>query len=252
MFSDIKSPKLLLVSSNDSKEWKITQFQSNSNLPKNATVSIPSNQRNFEWVWLNKIISNDKLPYNDVFFKNCKWYKHLFFSLIGFVVPEGISDEEICRVADEIYQRLYQVPVQILVKQHAERPSDIYIRCVEKSKSGDAQNEMAKQGYKNGPVEMVELGLRDTEEVIFKANGNIKYLSRVTQMSFFLNIDSAYLSFQIDVLNKEAQSSSRTYQGILAYNVGDTPQTQPRSGSFAIHLPKVRLNSKNYNFLWEP
>lgn len=216
-FEDIKSPKLLLVSSNDSKEWKITQFQSNSNLPKNATVSIPSNQRNFD--------------------------------LIGFVVPEGISDEEICRVADEIYQRLYQVPVQILVKQHAERPSDIYIRCVEKSKSGDAQNEMAKQGYKNGPVEMVELGLRDTEEVIFKANGNIKYLSRVTQMSFFLNIDSAYLSFQIDVLNKEAQSSSRTYQGILAYNVGDTPQTQPRSGSFAIHLPKVRLNSKNYNFL---
>lgn len=159
------------------------------------------------------------------------------------MVPKGISDEEICRVANEIYQRIYQTPVRLIVKQHAERPSDICIRCVEKSKSGDAQKEMANQGYKDGPVEMVELGLRDTEEVIFNANGNIKYLSGATQISFFLNIDSAYLSFQIDVVNKEAQSLSRTYQGNLAYNVGDTPQSPPRSGSFLIHLPKVLLAS---------
>ncbi|XP_065934502.1 uncharacterized protein [Magallana gigas] len=205
-FEDFKSPKLQLVSSNDSKEWTIIKFQSNSNLPNNATVSIPSNLRNFD--------------------------------LIGIVVSEGISDEDICRVVNEIYQRIYQVPVRLIVKQHVDRQSDIFIRCVEKSKSRDAQREMANQGYKDGPEEMVELGLCDTEEVIFSANANIKYLSGVTQMSFFLNIDSAHLSFQIDVLNKEAQSSSRTYQGNLAYNVGDTKQTPPRSGSILIHLPK--------------
>lgn len=160
------------------------------------------------------------------------------------MVPKGISDEEICRVANEIYQRIYQVPVRLIVKQHMERPSDLYIRCVEKSKSGDAQKEMANQGYKDGPEEMVELGLCDTEEVIFNANGNIKYVSGATQMSFFLNIDTAQLCVQIDVVNKKAQFSSRTYQGNLAYNVGDTPQSPPRSGSFLIHIPKVRLTSK--------
>nr|XP_034337738.1 uncharacterized protein LOC117692796 [Crassostrea gigas] len=205
-FEDVKSSKLQLVSSNDSKEWKLMKFRSSSNLPNNTTVSIPSNQRNFD--------------------------------LIGFVVPKGISDEEVCRVANEIYQRIYQVPVRLIVKQHVERPSDLYIRCVEKSKSGHAQREMANQGYKDGPEEMVELGLCDTEEVIFNANGNIKYLSGATQMSFFLNIDSAHLCVQIDAVNKKAQFSSRTYQGNLAYNVGDTPQSPPRSGSFLIHLPK--------------
>nr|XP_034337732.1 uncharacterized protein LOC117692795 isoform X1 [Crassostrea gigas] len=205
-FEDIKSSKLQLVSSNDSKEWKLIKIRSNSNLPINTTICIPSKHRNFD--------------------------------LIGLVVPKSISDEEICQVANEIYQRLYQVPVRLIVKQHTERPSDLYIRCVEKSKSQDTQKEMENQGYKDGPEEMVELGLCDTEEVIFNASGNIKYLSGATQMSFFLNIDSAHLSFQIDVLNTEAQSLSRTYQGNLAYNVGDTPQSPPRSGSFLIHLRK--------------
>lgn len=73
------------------------------------------------------------------------------FSLIGIVVSEGISDEDICRVVNEIYQRIYQVPVRLIVKQHVDRQSDIFIRCVEKSNSRDAQREMANQGYKDGP-----------------------------------------------------------------------------------------------------
>uniref|UniRef100_A0A8W8JWJ8 Death domain-containing protein n=1 Tax=Magallana gigas TaxID=29159 RepID=A0A8W8JWJ8_MAGGI len=206
-FEDMKSSKLQLVSSNDSKEWKLMKFRPKSNLPNHATVIIPSNQRNF--------------------------------NLIGIEVPYDYPEDEICRVANEIYEMMYQIPVRLIVKQHAQRPSDLYIRCVEKSKSQDALREMASLGYKDGPLEMAELGLRDTEEVIFNASGDIKFLSGTTRMSFFLNVESAHLSFQIiDVVNKEAQTLGRTYQGNLAYNVGDTPQPPPRSGSFLIRLPK--------------
>lgn len=160
--------------------------------------------------------------------------------MIGIEVPYDYPEDEICRVANEIYEMMYQIPVRLIVKQHAQRPSDLNIRCVEKSKSQDALREMASLGYKDGPLEMAELGLRDTEEVIFNASGDIKFLSGATRMSFFLNVESAHLSFQIlDVVNKEAQTLGRTYQGNLAYNVGDTPQPPPRSGSFLIRLPKV-------------
>lgn len=47
-FSGIESSKLQFMSSNDSKEWTLLTFRLNSNLPNNATVFIPSNQRNFK------------------------------------------------------------------------------------------------------------------------------------------------------------------------------------------------------------
>lgn len=162
-------------------------------------------------------------------------------SILGLVVPKAMTRDGICSKAEEIYRGAYQTLIRLIVRQHVDDPTDVYIRCVEASKSHAAQHELENEGYKSGPTEMAEFGICDNEDIFLTATGNIAFVSNPNPLKFFLNFDIASLQVKVNIQNKYAQSGCPKYYGEVKYNVGEQDQKPPRSGSFVVYLPKVRF-----------
>ncbi|XP_056009197.1 uncharacterized protein LOC130051310 [Ostrea edulis] len=205
-FIDFTQPVLQIASSVNNGKWEVVDLKSTANLPNAVNVPLPAHGQSFD--------------------------------ILGLVVPKAMTRDGICSKAEEIYRGAYQTLIRLIVRQHVDDPTDVYIRCVEASKSHAAQHELENEGYKSGPTEMAEFGICDNEDIFLTATGNIAFVSNPNPLKFFLNFDIASLQVKVNIQNKYAQSGCPKYYGEVKYNVGEQDQKPPRSGSFVVYLPK--------------
>lgn len=167
---------------------------------------------------------------------------NIFFSIMGLIVPKGMDNKAISRIADLLYRQSYQFDAKLIVRQSDTDPSHCLVRCVENDKSIDAADTMKKQGFQKGPPDSPVFGICDGEEIIIKLEGNLTLDAdnKVVRLKYYnLNPESASASFKIDVHNKKAQSEAKAFSGELRYNVGGVDQGPPRCGSVVLSIPKV-------------
>lgn len=166
---------------------------------------------------------------------------NVFFSIMGLIVPKGMDNKTISRIADVLYRQSYQIDAKLIVRQSDTDPTHCLVHCVENDKSTDAVDKMKKQRYQKGPPDSPAFGICDGEEIIIKMEGNLTLDAdnKVVRLRYYLNMDSASASFKIDVYNKKAQAETKAFSGELRYNVGGVDQGPPRCGSMVLSIPKV-------------
>lgn len=205
---DSDNMELQMVTSSQRGDWTVMKKESLKDFPDGVVISLPA--------------------------------KGGAFDIMGLIVPKGMDNKTISRMADVLYRQSYQIDAKLIVRQSDTDPTHCLVHCVENDKSTDAVDKMKKQGYQNGPPDSPAFGICDGEEIIIKLEGNLTLDAddKVVRLRYYLNIDSASASFKIDVYNKKAQAETKAFSGELRYNVGGVDQGPPRCGSMVLSIPK--------------
>lgn len=201
--------ELQMVTSSQHGDWTVMKKESLKDFPDGVVISLPA--------------------------------KCGTFDIMGLIVPKGMDNKAISRIADLLYRQSYQFDAKLIVRQSDTDPSHCLVRCVENDKSIDAADTMKKQGFQKGPPDSPVFGICDGEEIIIKLEGNLTLDAdyKVVRLKYYnLNPESASASFKIDVHNKKAQSEAKAFSGELRYNVGGVDQGPPRCGSVVLSIPK--------------
>lgn len=205
---DSDNMELQMVTSSQRGDWTVMKKESLKDFPDGVVISLPA--------------------------------KGGAFDIMGLIVPKGMDNKTISRIADVLYRQSYQIDAKLIVRQSDTDPTHCLVHCVENDKSTDAVDKMKKQRYQKGPPDSPAFGICDGEEIIIKMEGNLTLDAdnKVVRLRYYLNMDSASASFKIDVYNKKAQAETKAFSGELRYNVGGVDQGPPRCGSMVLSIPK--------------
>ncbi|XP_065941244.1 myb-like protein X [Magallana gigas] len=190
--------ELQMVTSSQCGDWTVMKKESLKDFPDGVVISLPA--------------------------------KGGTFDIMGLIVPKGMDNKEISRIADLLYRQSYQIDAKLIVRHSDTDPTHCLVRCVENDRSIDATNTMEKEGFQKGPPDSPAFGICDGEEIIMKLEGNLTLDAdnKVVRLRYYLNMDLASASFKIDVYNKRAQAEAKAFCGELRYNVGGADQGPPR------------------------
>ncbi|XP_076113369.1 uncharacterized protein LOC143081020 [Mytilus galloprovincialis] len=163
------------------------------------------------------------------------------YQVFGLVVPDNMSDEDICKAAEILEGLNCVTTVSIICRQKHSNPHEVIIECVKSENVDTTMKHLDSIGYNDGPAESAEFGVVDGEEIEIKFESNL-YLQRLKRsplrMTFYKHLKSERYSEHLVVVNKAEQGEDISYHGYLEYSVSSARLSLKRSGSLAVYVPK--------------
>ncbi|CAC5374027.1 unnamed protein product [Mytilus coruscus] len=162
------------------------------------------------------------------------------YSVVGIVVPAKMTESDMCRAATVLEDVICLTNVNLVVKQHKDNSDEIIICCTKSDKLQETLQELAKDGFTNGPTKVPEFGLADSEkiEITLESFCLEGYENRPLVMPFYSGLGTARYRGRLCVLHPERLSSGSQYSGQLKYKIISEKISMQRSGKLAIYLPK--------------
>ncbi|XP_052059579.1 uncharacterized protein LOC127700210 isoform X2 [Mytilus californianus] len=204
-----KEGTICVVSKLTGKSWEVVPIEASEEHPKARFLKLPS--------------GNDQ------------------YQVLGLVVPDNMSEEDICRAA-EILEGLNCVTnVSIICRQKHTNPHEVIIECVKSENVATTMQHLDSIGYNDGPAESTGFGVVDGEEVEIKFESNL-YLDRLKhaplKIKFYKHLPSNRYSEHLVVVSKSEQGEDSNYHGYLKYCVPPGRLSLPRIGSLVVYVPK--------------
>ncbi|CAG2207049.1 unnamed protein product [Mytilus edulis] len=204
-----KEGTLCIVSKVTGKSWNLVPVETSLEHPKARFVKLPS--------------GNDK------------------YQFLGLVVPDNMTEEDICRAA-EILEGLFCVTyVSIICRQKHQNLHDVIIECVRSENVTSTMKALDSIGYNEGPAASSEFGVVDGEAIEIKFESNL-YLERLKhsplKIKFYKNLQLDRYSEHLEVVSKAEQGEDIAYHGYLKYSVSPGRLSSSRTGSLVVYIPK--------------
>ncbi|CAC5373111.1 unnamed protein product [Mytilus coruscus] len=197
------------VSKMTGKSWEVIPIEASEEHPKARFLKLPS--------------GNDK------------------YQVLGLVVPEDMSDEDICKAAEILEGLSCVTNVSIICRQKRSNPHDVSIECVKSENVVTTMQHLDSIGYNDGPPESTEFGVVDGEEIELKFESNL-YTDRLKhsplKIKFYQHLPFKRFIEHLVVVNKTDQVEDNKYHGYLKYSVPPGRLSLPRTGSLILYVPK--------------
>ncbi|CAG2200047.1 unnamed protein product [Mytilus edulis] len=171
-----KEGTICVVSKVTGKSWEVVPVEESEEHPKARFLKLPS--------------GSDK------------------YQVFGLVVPDSMSDEDVCKEA-EIREGLNCVTnVSIICRQKHSNPHEVIIECVKSENVDTTMKYLDSIGYNDGPAESAEFGVVDGEVIEIKFESNL-YFERLKRsplrMPFYKDLKSQRYFEHLVVVNKSEQ-----------------------------------------------
>ncbi|VDI49803.1 Hypothetical predicted protein [Mytilus galloprovincialis] len=214
-----KDGTVCVVSKVTGKSWEVVPIEASSEHPKARFLKLPSGNDNYQ--------------------------------VLGLVVPEDMSDEDICKAAEILEGLSCVTNVSIICRQKRSNSHDVIIECVKSENVTNTLQHFDSIGYNDGPPESTEFGVVDGEEIEIKFESNL-YLERLKfspmKIKFYKHLPFKRFVEHLVVVNKADQVEEDTYHGYLKFNVPPGRLSLRRTRSLILYFKYVFKVKVSGNF----
>ncbi|VDI06567.1 Hypothetical predicted protein [Mytilus galloprovincialis] len=201
--------KVCVVSKVSGRPWQVVPLRDNKEFPQSKIVKLPA--------------GNDR------------------FKFLGLVVPEDMSNADICKAAEILESLNCSSRLTIVCRQKRTNQYDFVIECLKPEEKAERLEMLKELEYTIGPPESAELAVVDGEEIEIKFGSNLwleDYKETPLKIKFFKHLPCEKISMHLEVVNKRDQADDDSYHGYMKYQVTPARLSLQRKGSFVIYIPK--------------